>query len=240
MGVMLYQLYSGRLPFQGETFAEILAKQIVDTPEPPSKYAQIPAELDKLIMKCLAKDPAGRPQSAKELGQLLAAILAGAAARVLRATGHATSATTLTASAIEVRRRQQETEVATRKTGKGLLLGGIAVVVVGVVAIVAVSLGKSQHAPAAPPVAAQPAPAAAPPAAPSPVAAPPPAPAPAVAPAPAPVPAAAPAAEVLDASGKKHRPGAKPGRRDEAPGTAPARPRSRASDTGLVTHNPFE
>src|SRR5882672_2076675 len=64
MGVMLYQLYSGRLPFQGDTFAEILAKQIVDAPEPPSKHARIPPELDKIIMRCLSKDPAGRPQSA--------------------------------------------------------------------------------------------------------------------------------------------------------------------------------
>ena len=112
MGVMLYQLYSGRLPFTGETFAEILAKQIIDTPEPPSKYAQIPAELDRLIVKCLSKDPGGRPQTAKELGLSLASILAGAAARVQRAAGQPTSATTLSASAVEVRRRQLETEVA--------------------------------------------------------------------------------------------------------------------------------
>ncbi|HTA17732.1 MAG TPA: serine/threonine-protein kinase [Polyangia bacterium] len=233
MGVMLYQLYSGRLPFSGETFAEILAKQIIDTPPPPSKYAQIPAELDKLIMKCLAKDPAGRPQSAKELGQLLGSILAGAAARVQRAAGQPTSATTLSASAIEVRRRERETEVAPRKSGKRTAVIGTSIGVGVALAIgVAVVAGRG-HAPApqAAAVAAPqaPAPVAAPPAAP-------PAPAP-VAPPPAPVPPAeAPTATDVDAA-KKHHAG-KPGRRDDP--SAPSRPRSRASDTGLVTHNPFE
>jgi serine/threonine-protein kinase len=241
MGVMLYQLYSGRLPFTGDTFAEILAKQIVDTPEPPSKYAQIPAELDKLIMKCLAKDPAARPQSAKELGMTLASILAGAAARVQRAAGQPTAATTLSASAVELRRR--ETEVARGKAGKGMLVAAIAVAAVAVVAVVGVSMMKGDHPrEAAPPVAAQPTPAAAPAAQPAftaPAAA---APTPPPAPAPAAAPPEAPAPMTADATGKKARPGAKAARRDDEPKPAPApgKPRSRASDTGLVTHNPFE
>ena len=237
MGVMLYQLYSGRLPFQGETFAEILAKQIVDTPEPPSKHAQIPPELDKLIMRCLSKDPAGRPQSAKELGQTLASILAGAAARVQRAAGQPTSATTLSASAIEVRRRALETEVAAKRGGKRAVVVGAAVAAVAAGAIVIVSLAGRGHAPpsAPPPVAAAPS---APAARQLPVA-PPPAPPPAAAMPVAPV--EAPGLATSEA-GKKHRPGAKAGRRDEERPPLPGatRPRSRASDTGLVTHNPFE
>jgi serine/threonine-protein kinase len=239
MGVMLYQLYSGRLPFQGETFAEILAKQIVDTPEPPSKFAQMPAELDKLIMRCLAKDPAGRPQTAKELGQSLSSIFAGAAARLARATGLATSATTLSSSAIEM--RDKLTEVS-RPKGKrntliGVAVGGLAVVGVAIAAL----SGGGKNRPAAP-VAAQPAPSAP---TPPPAAQPPPvAPPPAVAPAPAavvPPPAEAPAAAADN--GKHRKPGTKPGHAETtAPGapTAPAKPRSRASATGLETHNPFE
>ncbi|HVT76924.1 MAG TPA: serine/threonine-protein kinase, partial [Acidimicrobiales bacterium] len=145
MGVMLYQLYSGRMPFQGETFAEILAKQIVDTPEPPSKHAPVPAELDRLIMRCLAKDPAARPQSAKELGQTLASVLTGVAARIQKASGQPTSATTLSASAVEVRR--QETEVASRKGGKrGVVIG--AGVALAAAAVAAVALSSRGHAPA--------------------------------------------------------------------------------------------
>ena len=229
MGVMLYQLYSGRLPFSGETFAEILAKQIVDTPEPPSRHAQIPAELDKLIMKCLAKDPAARPQSARELGQLLGSILAGAAARVQRAAGQPTSATTLSASAVEVRKRQLETEVAQRKGGKRTVVIGAAVAVAVAAVIAVVTLAGRGH----PPVAA-----------PAPMAA---APPPRRArrrrrpwcPPPAAVRDAATAPVEAAADGKKHHAGVKAGRRED--GSGPARPpRSRASDTGLVTHNPFE
>jgi serine/threonine protein kinase len=231
MGVMLYQLYSGRLPFSGETFAEILAKQIIDTPEPPSKHAQIPAELDKLIMKCLAKDPAARPQSAKELGHSLSSILVGAAARVQRAAGQPTSATTLSASAIEVRRRERGTEVAPRRGGKRTVVVGAAVAVAAAIAIVAVALTWRGHAPPAPVAAAQPAPPsvrppAAPPAAPAPT--------PVAAPAEAPV-------MPVEVADKKRRAGGKPARRDDdAAAARPARARSRASDTGLVTHNPFE
>jgi serine/threonine-protein kinase len=233
MGVMLYQLYSGRMPFQGETFAEILAKQIVDTPEPPSKHAPVPAELDRLIMRCLAKDPAARPQSAKELGQTLSSVLAGVAARIQKASGQPTSATTLSASAVEVRRG--ETEVATRKSSKrGLFIGAAVALVAAVVGIVALS-GQG-HAPPAPAAAS----AAQPPVTAPPIAAPAPAPPPAPAVVPAPEPEA-PSAATADATGKKHHGGAKPARRDEAPpAPGPARQRSRASDTGLVTHNPFE
>jgi len=75
MGVILYQMYTGRLPFHGETFAEILAKQLTYTPDRPSTHASLPAALDELIMRCLDKDPAGRPQSARELGEALATVL---------------------------------------------------------------------------------------------------------------------------------------------------------------------
>jgi serine/threonine-protein kinase len=237
MGVMLYQLYSGRMPFQGETFAEILAKQIVDTPEPPSKHAPVPAELDRLIMRCLAKDPAARPQSAKELGQTLSSVLTGVAARIQKASGQPTSATTLSASAVEVRRA--ETEVATRKSSKrGLFIGAAVALAAAVIGIVALS-GQGHAPPApAPSAAAQP-PVAAPPAAA--IAAPAPPPVPAVAAPPAPA-EAAPTTAAAEPGDKKRHGGAKPARRDEAPAAAPgpARPRSRASDTGLVTHNPFE
>lgn len=82
LGVMLYRIFSGRLPFSGETFAEILAKQVTLTPPPPSTYAALPAELDRLIMQCLEKNPALRPHSAGDLGATLAAIFAASGAGI--------------------------------------------------------------------------------------------------------------------------------------------------------------
>jgi serine/threonine protein kinase len=240
MGVMLYQLYSGRLPFQGESFAEILAKQIIDTPERPSKYGSLPPELDKLIMRCLSKDPAGRPQTAKELGQTLTSIFAGAAARVARAAGQPTSATTLSASAVELRRRL--TEVSSRPAGRRMAVIGVTVGVFAAIAIAVAALSGRGHAPAlvSPPSQAAAQPVAAPPVARAAVTPPVTAPVVPVVPAVPPI-GAPPAAAVLDAAGgKKRRPGAKLGRLPDEP-ASPGRPaRSRASDTGLVTHNPFE
>jgi serine/threonine protein kinase len=76
MGVILYQIWTGKAPFAGETFAELLTKQLTTTAERPSTLAPVPPELDELIMRCLEKDPARRPQSARELGERLAKILA--------------------------------------------------------------------------------------------------------------------------------------------------------------------
>ncbi|HVZ73279.1 MAG TPA: serine/threonine-protein kinase, partial [Polyangia bacterium] len=80
LGVIMYRLFAGKLPFTGETYAQILGRQISEMPPPPSSLAPMPAPLDALIMRCLAKDPAARPQSAAEIGETLAAIFSGKAA----------------------------------------------------------------------------------------------------------------------------------------------------------------
>ena len=79
-----------------------MTKQLTLTPERPATHAALPEALDALIMRCLAKDPAERPQSARELGEELLAILVPrpvaavpAAAEILRTT------TTLRGSAKE-------------------------------------------------------------------------------------------------------------------------------------------
>jgi eukaryotic-like serine/threonine-protein kinase len=66
LGVMLYELVAGKYPFSGDP--GLIPREIVHTnPEPPSKLnEQIPEELDKLIARTLAKDPAQRLQTAEE------------------------------------------------------------------------------------------------------------------------------------------------------------------------------
>ncbi len=99
MGVLLYQMYTGELPFRGEGFAEILTKQLTQIPERPSTHAPLPQALDALIMRCLAKDPAERPQSARELGEQLAHILIPQSAPLLPSRQVPTTTTTLRGSA---------------------------------------------------------------------------------------------------------------------------------------------
>jgi tRNA A-37 threonylcarbamoyl transferase component Bud32 len=75
VGVLGYYLITGLLPIDGRTVPVILSRQIGEEPEPPSERMAfaVPADLEALIMRCLEKDPAERPQSARALDQALAA-----------------------------------------------------------------------------------------------------------------------------------------------------------------------
>ena len=68
LGVMAYQLLTGRTPFMAATPQAVLAAHVTEDPDPPRKYRkQISAELEAVVLKCLAKRPADRWQSAGEL-----------------------------------------------------------------------------------------------------------------------------------------------------------------------------
>jgi len=67
LGVILYQLLTGEIPFTGE-FTEILIAHASEVPEPPSaKLAGLSEEIDEIIMKALEKEPDDRYLSAGEL-----------------------------------------------------------------------------------------------------------------------------------------------------------------------------
>ena len=75
--MILYEMFAGRLPFQG-SFAELITHHLITVPEPPSRHRPMPRALDQLILRCLDKDPAQRPQSAEELWRALDAALPAA------------------------------------------------------------------------------------------------------------------------------------------------------------------
>lgn len=64
LGIMLYEMLSGALPFDGDSQASILIKQIS---EPPPSIPAIPKEVQAVIDRALAKDPAKRFQTASDL-----------------------------------------------------------------------------------------------------------------------------------------------------------------------------
>src|SRR6266513_3112463 len=72
VGALGYELLAGRPPFSGLSPQNLLAAQVTVTPDPGTQHrASVPPALAALIMRCLAKHPADRPQSAEELvGQL--------------------------------------------------------------------------------------------------------------------------------------------------------------------------
>jgi len=67
-GAILYEMVTGRRPFEGDTSHEIVLKHRLESPRPPVELdGRIPLVLSLLILKCLAKDPDDRYQTADEL-----------------------------------------------------------------------------------------------------------------------------------------------------------------------------
>ena len=75
VGGLLYEMLSGKAPFEGANFMEILHKKANTMPAALAGMRDdVPAPLEAVIFKSLAKEPADRPQSMELLGQELQAI----------------------------------------------------------------------------------------------------------------------------------------------------------------------
>ncbi|HEY5492708.1 MAG TPA: protein kinase [Gemmatimonadaceae bacterium] len=76
LGATAFYAFSGRLPFEGRTATEVLAKQVTETaPLISSLGLSVPRKVASLIDRCLAKDPAHRPASASALAEQLGVAL---------------------------------------------------------------------------------------------------------------------------------------------------------------------
>ncbi len=71
-GVMMYELFAGRRPFQGDSDYSILSAQCNDAPQPPAEVNPgLPPALSDLILCAMAKDPANRFQNAQAVSNAL-------------------------------------------------------------------------------------------------------------------------------------------------------------------------
>jgi serine/threonine-protein kinase len=75
MGALLYFMVTGTTVFKGPSFHEMVIQQLESKPEPPSQRLddEVPADLEAIILRCLAKGRGERFQTAKELEEALAA-----------------------------------------------------------------------------------------------------------------------------------------------------------------------
>ena len=79
LGCMLYEMLTGRLPFEAPTVMALLSKHLMETPPPPSQRRPdlaLPPAIDDLVMCAMAKHPAQRPPTMEQLGEHIAAMLA--------------------------------------------------------------------------------------------------------------------------------------------------------------------
>jgi serine/threonine-protein kinase len=75
LGCVAYWLLTGQFVFPADSPLELVMAHLEKQPEPPSRRTElaVPPALDQIVMDCLEKDPAHRPQSAAELAQRLGA-----------------------------------------------------------------------------------------------------------------------------------------------------------------------
>ena len=75
LGVVGYYALSGKLPFEAEKATDVLAKQVAEPAPPLAGVAGVPRRLAVAIDRCLAKDPAERPQTGEALAEQLGVAL---------------------------------------------------------------------------------------------------------------------------------------------------------------------
>ena len=122
LGVVMYECATGRVPFDGDDAISVALKQVNELPVPPSELnPNLDGDLERIILKCMEKDPANRFQSADELRQVLSNYLAGRAVDIAEPTriiGAAAGAVGM--GATETRKLAEKTSAMVRPSTSGV------------------------------------------------------------------------------------------------------------------------
>ena len=109
MGIVLYEMLTGELPFTGDSAVEIAMKQVSDPPPSIRKQNRLVSQgLEQVVMRALSKDPALRHHSARQMAEELRRVSRGGAVssdtqmatRVLTGGAEATAAYTGTQTSV--------------------------------------------------------------------------------------------------------------------------------------------
>ena len=140
MGAVLYEVLTGRRPFTGETMQAIIFSVIQHEPAPPSQIdPALPPAIDAIVARALAKDPAGRYPSAREMADALQQVrdvLRGLlpahptpAASPVQVTSAAPATPVIPVTRVERLRRSADVDMP--RAGMPLVLRGLLVLAVG-------------------------------------------------------------------------------------------------------------
>ena len=111
LAVVIYEMVTGVLPFDGKGQSELLLKPLTSAPIPPSqRIAGLPPDLESLLLRCLARDPAERPHDAFAMHDALQDI-------VRRFAGSASSAPPRISDAPPPEPREPRETIIDRKSG---------------------------------------------------------------------------------------------------------------------------
>jgi predicted Ser/Thr protein kinase len=149
-GCLLYHMLTGSVPFPHDHEAAIMMAHLSATPRPMRELVPgTPGELDEVVDRAMAKDPAGRYPSAGDLSRAAAEAAHGRQATVVErsvATGQAAPAGADAATVIEAPERSAPSG---RGRRRGLIVGGgvaALIAVVGIVVAIAASSSGGSHA----------------------------------------------------------------------------------------------
>ncbi len=122
LGIVLFEMLTGRLPFEGETPLAVAVKQKSETPPDPGTFnAQIPEDLRRLVLKCLEKAREKRYRDADELAADLARI---------------EKALPMTTRPLAVRKPQTSKQITVRLPSKKIWIPAVSVLVAAVAFVV--------------------------------------------------------------------------------------------------------
>ena len=71
LGIVLYEMLTGRRPFEGDSAAGVALKRLTEDPLPPTTHAPVPAALSAIVMRALERDPATRYPDAGSFAEAL-------------------------------------------------------------------------------------------------------------------------------------------------------------------------
>jgi len=150
LGCMAYELLTGEPPFAGRTPQRTLAAHLTETPaHVESRRPDAPPALAALVMQCLAKDPAARPQSAAEITAALDAVTTGSSgampAMLLSGPGATRRALLLYAAAFVAVALVAKAAVIAIGLPDWVFTGAIILMAAGLPLVLATAFGASRH-----------------------------------------------------------------------------------------------
>ncbi|HEX8489024.1 MAG TPA: Stk1 family PASTA domain-containing Ser/Thr kinase [Propionibacteriaceae bacterium] len=160
-GCLLFELLVGRAPFVGESAISVVYQHVREEPDPPSRHNPlIHPQVDAIVLKALAKDPADRYQSASAMSDDIGRVLAGeraTATEALAPAATAQAAATATLPAVlpvgpppaePLPVRDEDAAPRKRRPGLVLLVGALVLLLLGA-GVYGLLRGRDGRAPAA-------------------------------------------------------------------------------------------